>query len=183
MSDLLLKVWRQMHRRCTVSSDKRYEMYGGRGITVCQEWSDFEVFRIWAYNNGYTKGLSIDRINNDGNYCPENCRWATPKEQANNTRRNHIVEFNNETHTIAEWAEITGIPVGTIWKRLSSGWTPQRVLTERVRKTQLEYSGETHTIAEWSRITGLGETAILRRLQRGWSVEDALTKKSQRGVK
>lgn len=178
---LLLKVWRQMHRRCNNVFDQRYERYGGRGIVVCDEWHDFDVFKDWAYNNGYAQGLSIERNDNDGPYAPWNCRWATPKEQANNTGRNHRVEWNGETRTISEWSEITGISEGTIWRRLELGWTAERALTENIRKTVIEYNGETRSLSEWSRLTGLAENTISRRIQRGWSVEDALTKKSLRG--
>ncbi len=180
---LLRKVWMQMFRRCYSPEDQRYHRYGGRGIKVCAAWLRFEAFRDWAYSNGYAEGLSIDREDNDGDYCPENCRWTTPKEQANNTERNHVLEWNDETHTLAEWSEITGIPQTTIWKRVKLGWTPEKTLTKGVRKTLLEYKGETRTLAEWSRITGLADNTISRRLQRGWSIEDALTKNSQRGIK
>lgn len=182
MSEYLLrKVWRQMHRRCECPRDQRYERYGGRGITVCEDWNDFSVFLNWALSSGYSKGLSVERIDNDGNYEPSNCRWATPKEQANNTERNHRIEWNGENHTIAEWSEITRISEGTIWRRIYSGWTPERALTENIRQTTIEYNGEIRRLADWSRMTGLAENTIVRRLQRGWSVEDALTKKSQRG--
>lgn len=106
----LYRIWASMKQRCTNSSSNNYARYGKRGIKVCDEWmNSFECFRDWALQNGYKQGLSIDRINNDGNYCPSNCRWATAKEQCNNTSRTVKIEFDGETKSISEWAETLGV--------------------------------------------------------------------------
>ena len=124
-----------MKARCVDSNSHKYHAYGGRGITICEEWlNSFEAFYDWAMANGYRDDLSIDRIDNDGNYCPENCRWATPKEQANNTRTNRLLEHNGEKRTVSEWADITGIAKKAIYRRLGRGWSVEKALTTPLLK-------------------------------------------------
>lgn len=125
----LYAIWCTMKARCNRPSSQKYESYGGRGIKVCEEWLDFVNFSDWAMKNGYSEGLSIDRIDNDGNYEPSNCRWVSLKAQANNTRRNCRIMFNGETHTLKEWSEITGISYSALLHRRSRGWTIERMLT------------------------------------------------------
>ena len=101
-----------MISRCYDINDKRYDRYGGRGICVCDEWRNngvLEKFIAWAKSNGYEQGLSIDRIDNDGNYCPENCRWTTAKEQSNNRSSNTVLTVDGVTKTIAQWIEFLGL--------------------------------------------------------------------------
>lgn len=106
----LYNIWHGMKNRCYNSSHMAYKNYGGRGITVCEEWNnDFQSFYKWSVENGYSDSLTIDRIDKNGNYEPSNCAWKTMKEQANNTRRNVNIEYNGETHTISEWIEIIGV--------------------------------------------------------------------------
>lgn len=120
----LYKVWHHMKERCYLKTDKRYKNYGGRGIKICDEWkNDFINFYNWAINNGYQENLTIDRINVNGNYTPLNCRWVTWKEQANNTTRNHYIEYNGEKHTISEWADLLNISSKTLQIRLKRGWS------------------------------------------------------------
>lgn len=125
----LRQIWADMKKRC---SRPRYENYYGRGISVCEEWMDFFVFRSWALSHGYSDDLTIDRIDNDGNYEPQNCRWATMREQSNNRRSNHILTYNGESATISEWARRTGINKRTIKNRLNWGWSVERALTEKI---------------------------------------------------
>lgn len=117
-------IWRHMKERCYNKNYKRYSDYGGRGITICDEWkNDFAAFYNWAITNGYADDLTIDRIDVNGNYESSNCRWVDMKTQQNNRRNNHLVTVNGVTYTIAEWSKITGLNHNTIYGRLKRGWT------------------------------------------------------------
>lgn len=114
----LYHIYLGMKARCYNPKNETYRIYGGRGIKVCDEWkNDFMTFYNWAINNGHREDLSIDRIDVNGNYEPTNCRWATPKEQSNNTRRCIYVTYKNETHTITEWGRILKIDTDTLLTR------------------------------------------------------------------
>ena len=125
-----------MKSRCYNPSSTSYKNYGARGITVDAVWEhDFIAFKNWAIENGYSDELTIDRIDVDGNYEPSNCRWATYEQQANNKRNNHLITYNNETHTIAEWSRITGIKYDTIERRINrSKWSVEKALTYKKGK-------------------------------------------------
>lgn len=114
----LYEVWCAIKARCCNSTNKAFKNYGGRGITICDEWKLFVNFKEWALRTGYGKGLSIDRIDNDGNYEPHNCRWTTRKVQTNNTRRNNRFEYNGELKTISELADIAGLKYRVLHDRL-----------------------------------------------------------------
>lgn len=136
----LYSIWVKMIQRCENPNVERYPHYGGRGIRVCDEWHLFPKFMEWAVNNGYRENLSIDRIDLNKNYEPSNCRWATDKEQANNTSRSHTITYKGETHTISEWASICGIASRTLNKRINSGWNIERSLTEKPVIGKNQYS-------------------------------------------
>lgn len=125
----IYRIWLNMRRRCLSKKCQDYHYYGGRGITICPEWDDYAVFHSWAYANGYTDSLTLERIDNDGNYEPSNCKWATRKEQARNTRQNHYITYNDKTLTLMEWSEILGIHWGTLLGRLRRGWSIEKTLT------------------------------------------------------
>ena len=96
----LYGIWRDMVRRCENHHASNYADYGGRGIKVGEEWRDYSVFEVWAKNNGYSKALTIDRIDNDGDYTPQNCKWSTPKEQSRNRRNTQYLTFNGDTKPV-----------------------------------------------------------------------------------
>lgn len=115
----LHSIWQSMKSRCSCKGGS-YKNYGGRGIFVCEEWKNsFENFYNWAINNGYKNNLYLERKNNDGNYCPENCCWITYKEQQRNKRNNHYLTYNGETKPMSEWAEILNINYGTLSYRIN----------------------------------------------------------------
>lgn len=118
----LYNIWGGMKARCYRKSHVWYKRYGGRGITICDEWrDDFKAFYDWAMANGYKENLTIDRIDNNGNYCPVNCTWATEVEQKNNRSNNQTTEINGKTQTIAEWATETGLNYQTVYRRYQRG--------------------------------------------------------------
>ena len=124
------RIWSRMKERCNSANCSTYKYYGGRGIKVCERWSGDDGFENFYTDMGaIPKGKSIDRINNNGDYSPENCRWATIVEQNNNRRYNRILEFRGESKTLAQWSGITGIKPSAIRERLRRGWSVEQALT------------------------------------------------------
>lgn len=138
----LNNIYHNIKQRCLNVKDPKYYCYGGRGIKICDEWkNDFKAFYDWAISNGYDDNLTIDRIDNNGNYEPSNCRWATYKIQANNTRKNHYITYNNETHTLTEWASKNNIKISTLSMRLKSkNFTTEKALTKGKKCEKLKKS-------------------------------------------
>lgn len=185
-----------MKQRCYYAASNRYYLYGGRGITVCDRWLDPE--------NGFLNFLadmgsrpsqkhSIDRIDVNGNYCPENCRWATLGEQAINKSSNLRITYNGKTQCLAEWSREVGISRDTISGRLNNGWSEEEALTtpigvarengrsrkdtarNRKNNTYISYNGKTQCLSAWQEETGICGSTIMYRLNHGWTVEKALT--------
>lgn len=130
----LYQVWQDMKQRCSNPNNKYYHRYGARGISVCAEWLEsYDDFYTWAVAHDYARGLQIDRINNDGNYTPDNCRWATPKENTGNRSVCLQISYNGETHNAKEWAKITGIPARTIVGRYHTGKPPEEILKTKLQ--------------------------------------------------
>lgn len=139
-------IYRCMIQRCYDVNYTGYIKYGARGITVCEQWrSSFESFYDWAINNGYDDTLTIDRIDNDKGYSPDNCRWATNRVQANNRRSNIIITANGETHTLKEWSDISGIGYSCLSYRWHSGWDIRDMFIPKGEKREYEKTNNKNT--------------------------------------
>lgn len=120
----IYRIWKGINKRCRNTKSSVYKFYGERGISVCDEWGkSFEPFYEWATANGYADNLSIDRIDVNGNYCPENCRWVDVETQHTNMRSNHHITIDGETHILRDWSKISKVPEPTIVRRLKCGWS------------------------------------------------------------
>ena len=172
----LYAVYTTMHQRCENPNCDYYDRYGGRGIYVCKEWSGengFSNFREWAMNNGYnpdaTKGeCTINRIDNDGPYSPDNCEWVNRTVQMNNTSANRYLTYNGETYTVTEWANKLGINFSTIENRLCNGWSVEKTLSTPAEKniTYINYNGDNYSVAEWCYIFGIAQSTISTRIKK-----------------
>ena len=177
----LYTTWWNMNRRCTDVSCGKFPDYGGRGITVCDEWrNSFESFRNWAMANGYADGLTIDRIDVNGNYEPSNCQWVTAKEQANNRRTNRICSFQGVTGTMAELCDRFELEYGLVNTRVQRGWSIEDAMSipkgaRRKRNHLLTFRGVTKTVSEWNKELGGAKNTLSERLRHGYSIERALT--------
>lgn len=134
MKGRLYEIWKNMRRRCNDPKNKRWANYGGKGIKVCDEWNDYLVFRTWAYSNGYQDNLTIDRIDINQGYCPSNCKWSNAKEQANNTSRNHLIDYEGKTYTMSQFAEFLGISYSTLQHRIDRGWSIEKIVSQPQRR-------------------------------------------------
>ena len=126
----LYNTWKNMKKRCNYPNASEYKNYGGRGISVCEEWSNsFQNFYDWAINNGWSKELTIDRIDTNGNYYPENCRWANVETQMNNMTKNHYIEYNGDTYTLSTLSKHLNISYNIVRYRLSNcKWTVEQLV-------------------------------------------------------
>lgn len=138
----LYHVWLQMMYRCHKPSSRNYGRYGGRGIVVCDEWKDFDGFVSWSDSvGGRPDGYTLDRIDNDGNYEPSNCRWVPMKTQNVNKSDNIVIMYKGVSKTLSEWADCLGIKWVTLHNRYTRGWSVERMLTEPVKKNPRTTNG------------------------------------------
>lgn len=185
----LFHVWLSMKDRCNNPNKKPYKDYGGRGIKVCDEWqNDFMSFYNWAIANGYNENLesgqcTIERIDVNGNYEPQNCTFKTAKEQANNRRSNIIIEYNNEKHTLMEWCEKLGLNYKRTLRRyhvMIKGNKNIKNIDDLFNKKSLKrniiltYDNKTLNVSEWSRLLNIPQQTIWDRYDKGFCVEDIL---------
>ena len=186
--DRLNVIYSHMKARCYNKNRWNYQYYGARGIKICDEWlgkDGAKNFAEWAYANGFDenkhqKEQSIDRIDVNGNYEPKNCRFTNAKVQANNRTNTIILEFQGKSQSLQEWADELGISESTIRWRLNKGYSTEKALTTKVRKTvrqgkkYLTHKGNTKTVSEWARYLGIDSKILYTRLKRGWTIEKTL---------
>ena len=190
-------IFSAMKERCYNPKCKAYKDYGARGIHICEEWLDsersviegtkihnttkgFVSFRKWALENGYNDTLTIDRIDVNGNYTPENCRWITMREQQNNTRKNLIITYKGKTQTLSMWCEELGLNYYRTRNRIFlSHWTIEKAFNKKENACYnlITYKGKTQSVAQWCRELNLNAVKIRSRLKRNWSVERAFETK------
>lgn len=175
------KSWFAMKQRCSNPNYHQYMDYGGRGITVCPQWQEFETF-LADMGERPSRRHQLERIDNNKGYAPENVRWATTREQHRNTRANVFLSFNGKTQTLQDWAAEVGLSSVTIGDRIRRGWSAERALTvtpraETARRggRALTLHGRTMTVVQWARELGIHKATLQCRLRLGWTDEEALT--------
>jgi hypothetical protein len=182
----LYRAWRNMKSRCFNPNTPKYKNHGGRGITVCEQWMDYLNFHKWAMSNGYNDNLTLERKDNNGNYEPSNCTWASYGQQNINRRNTHLVTYRGETRPLIEWADILGLKQSTLRCRLDDyNWDVEKAFSEPTGKHRhraaIEYRGKTQSLREWSKELGIPYKALHARLfSRGWDIDKAFNQTLRR---
>lgn len=177
--------WIHMHQRCQNPDCEEYVNYGGRGISICSEWYDFQNFYEWAKSSGYSSDLTIDRIDNNGNYEPDNCRWTTMEVQENNKRNNHFIKYQGESMTISQCAKKAGVSRNALNYRLMKGMTADEAVAEIKdkeanpekydRHRYVTYKGNKMTITECAKQLGISKRQLTYYVvQKGMSADKAV---------
>lgn len=133
----LREIWRGMHKRCEVPTCRDWPKYGGRGITVCKEWSDFDTFYAWAISHGYAPDLTLERVAVNRGYSPGNCTWISRKAQAYNRRTNKRYVIDGKSRTLKEWSIISGVPDYTIIHRMQAGWSVEDAIMKPLKNKKV----------------------------------------------
>lgn len=174
----LYRIYKNMKQRCLNANDPHYHNYGGRGISICDEWlNDFDVFCDWALANGYDDSLTIDRINNNGDYKPDNCRWTDMHSQSRNKQTNINITIDGTTKVLRDWCLDNGIRPVTAQQRIYRGWSGEDSIASKVvprPKRYITYNGKTQTLSAWSREVNIPRKTLEQRINNGWSIERAL---------
>lgn len=174
----IYKTWNGMVSRCTNPRNSRWNDYGGRGIEVCDRWKSFEGF--YADMGDCPEGMSLDRVDVNGNYEPQNCRWATPKQQSRNRRDNRFVSWRGQTLTVAEWAEKMGMSKSVVLFRLkkwgNSDLDKVFLTPLKNRQRPVTWQGKTQPLSHWAKELGLHQGVLWTRLyEKGWTIDKAFT--------
>jgi hypothetical protein len=178
-----------MIARCENPNHNRYHRYGGRGISVCAAWKDFDEFAKWAVKSGYKKSYQIDRIDHDGDYEPDNCRWTTSRVNNRNRTNNRIVTWKGVSKTLADWADDprSQVPYKVLWERLEDGWEFEKALMTPMRRKGgyrvITAFGESKSLTEWvedPRCEVDSVKTLWKRINDGWPPERALTRPMRR---
>lgn len=171
----LRQTFNNMKQRCYNPKAKGYKYYGEKGVTICKDWlNDSNKFYEWALNNGYQDDLSIDRIETDGNYEPNNCRWITMFEQQSNKNNTIFIEIDGERKTIAQLSRESGIEYGILKRRIDNG---EKDIFREIETSSLniKINGETKSLYEWSKITGIPYLTLYDRYNRGWELSNLIS--------
>lgn len=183
----LYSIYWGMQQRCCIPNNISYKNYGGRGISICDQWRKFDPFYQWALSSGYSEALTIERKDINKGYSPENCCWIPLSDQLKNTRQNYVnktLTVNGVTKTYQEWADSVGITPRRLYWRLKRGMTPE-VATSRPnnqRGHQITINGETHNVTEWCKIYGIQRKTYSERKRHGLSDIQAITLSKKQGV-
>ena len=193
----LTAIHSSMKRRCYNPKCKNYNNYGGRGITVCEEWLDnekisfgnhshnitkgFLAFKEWALENGYADNLSLDRIDNNKGYYPKNCRWVTQKIQNNNKRNNLLISYKGKIQSLKQWCEELNLCYNKMFQRIIlKHWTVKRAFEQKgdARVSLISYKNKTKPLSDWCKELNLNYRTVSARLNKlHWSVEEAFETK------